>query len=88
MGTIYAACCALGTSYYDDTLINEKLLEGLDKLTTSNDYVEGADATDLRGNYHNIFSRFDTFCSQQRKDCLFVADPLLRMHLCQLGEGQ
>ena len=85
LGTIYAACCALGTSYYDDTLVNEGLLEGLDKLTTSNDYVEGADTTDLRGNYHNIFSRLDTFCSQQRKDCLLIADPL--RHIFVRGEN-
>lgn len=85
LGTIYATCCALGTTYYDDTLINEDLLKGLDALTTSNEYAAPNDATDLRGNYHNIFSRFDTFCSQQRKDCLFIADPL--RHIFVRGEN-
>ena len=85
LGTIYTTCCAHGVEYYDDTMQSEDLLVGLSALCTSNDYKEPSDHNDLRGNYHNIFSRFDTFCSQQRKDCLFIADPL--RHVFVRGEN-
>ena len=85
LGTIYTTCCAHGVEYYDDTMQSEDLLVGLSALCTSNDYKEPGDSNDLRGNYHNIFSRFDTFCSQQRKDCLFIADPL--RHVFVRGEN-
>jgi hypothetical protein len=85
LGTIYTTCCAHKVQYYDDTMQSEDLLVGLSALCTSNDYREPGDTNDLRGNYHNIFSRFDTFCSQQRKDCLFIADPL--RHIFVRGEN-
>jgi hypothetical protein len=85
LGTIYTTCCAHGVEYFDDTMQSEALLAGLSALCTSNEYKEPGDSNDLRGNYHNIFSRFDTFCSQQRKDCLFIADPL--RHVFVRGEN-
>lgn len=85
LGTIYAACSANGTQYYDDSMLTEGLIAGLDKLTTTNEYDGAGDATDLRGNYNTIFSRFDTFCSQARRDCLFIADPL--RHIFVRGEN-
>lgn len=86
LGTIYSTCCASGTPYYDDTVTNEGLTNALAKLTTSNDYSEGDDASlDIRGNYHAVYSLFETFCSQQRKDCLFIADPI--RHIFVKGEN-
>ena len=77
LGTIYSVACACGTSYYDDTIMPSSLSESLDLLTTSNDYVRPSkDSSDLRGNYHAIFSKFEEFCAIARKDCLFIADPI------------
>ena len=85
LGTIYAVCSANGTSYYDDTMMSDNLIAGLNKLTSSNEYDGDGGATDLRGNYTAIFSKFDTFCSQARRDCLFIADPL--RHIFVRGEN-
>lgn len=86
LGTIYSTCCAAGLTYYDDTITNEGLTSALAKLTTSNEYNEGDDnSLDIRGNYHAVYSLFDTFCSQQRKDCLFIADPI--RHIFVKGEN-
>lgn len=85
LGTIYAVCSANSTSYYDDTMLTDGLISGLNKLTSSNDYDGDGSATDLRGNYTTIFSKFDTFCSQARRDCLFIADPL--RHIFVRGEN-
>jgi Phage tail sheath C-terminal domain/Phage tail sheath protein subtilisin-like domain len=85
LGTVYAACSANSTSYYDDTMLTDGLISGLNKLTSSNEYDGDGSATDLRGNYTTIFSKFDTFCSQSRRDCLFIADPL--RHIFVRGEN-
>ena len=77
LGTVYATTCACGTSYYDDTAMPSQLADALNLLTTSNEYKRPTNtALDLRGNYHAIFSKFNEFCSNARKDCLFIADPL------------
>ena len=39
----------------------------------------------MRGNYHAVFSRFETFCAHQRKDCLLIADPI--RHIFVRGEN-
>lgn len=85
LGTIYAVCSANATSFYDDTVITDTLIDGLENLTTSNEYAYASEASDLRGNYHAVFSRFETFCAQQRKDCLFIADPI--RHIFIRGEN-
>lgn len=77
LGTIYSVTCACGLSYYDDTIMPTELTDALDLLTTSNDYQLPQNSQyDLRGNYHAVFSKFEEFCSNARRDCLFIADPL------------
>lgn len=85
LGTIYAACQATGTTFYDDTVISSGMLEGLNALVSSTDYVSPSGTNDLRGSYQNIWSRFDTFASQQRKDCVFISDPI--RHIFIRGEN-
>jgi hypothetical protein len=76
LGTIYATVCANGTQTFDDTQINHGLDLGLQALLKA-EYVPPTDDTqDLRANYHAVFSLFENFCSNIRKDCMLVADPL------------
>ena len=77
LGTIYAASKALGTSTFDDTATGAGLTTGLAALQTTGVYTTPTnDAHDLRGNYNTIFSKFQTFAELERKDHLFIADPL------------
>ena len=77
LGTIFTTCCANQVGYFDDTVVSENFATGLSLLKTSGDYQSPTDATqDLRALYNTIFSKFDSFCSQSRKDCMFIADPL------------
>lgn len=77
LGTIYTTCCANQVSYFDDTVVSDNFAAGLSLLKTTGEYISPVDASqDLRSLYHTIFSRFDTFCSSARKDCMFIADPL------------
>ena len=77
LGTIYAMTQALGTSYFDDTQIGTGLATGLNALQTTGEYDAPGDFTkDLRGNYNTIFSKFQVFAELERKDHLFIADPL------------
>lgn len=77
LGTIYTTCCANKVTYFDDTVVSDNFATGLTNLKTTGEYSEPSDGSqDLRGLYHTIFSRFDTFCSSARKDCMFIADPL------------
>lgn len=77
LGTIFTTCCANQVTYFDDTVVSENFATGLNLLKTTGEYVSPVDATqDLRALYSTIFQRFDTFCSQSRKDCMFIADPL------------
>ena len=77
LGTIYAASKALGTSTFDDTATGAGLTTGLAALQTTGVYTTPPnDAHDLRGNYNTIFSKFQTFAELERKDHLFIADPL------------
>jgi hypothetical protein len=77
LGTIYTTCCANKVTYFDDTVVSDNFAAGLTNLKTTGEYSSPSDSSqDLRGLYHTIFSRFDTFCSSARKDCMFIADPL------------
>jgi hypothetical protein len=76
LGTIYAASKALGTSTFDDTATGTGLAAGLAALQTTGTYSAPADPSDLRGSYNTIFSKFQTFAELERKDHLFIADPL------------
>ena len=76
LGTIYAVASANRTSYYDDIQTSEGLTEGLGALANTNGYVTPALESDLRGNYNTIFSRFQNFAEFERKDHLFIADPI------------
>lgn len=77
LGTIYAASRALGTSTFDDTATGSGLTTGLNALQTTGSYsAPGNDTQDLRGNYNTIFSKFQTFAELERKDHIFIADPL------------
>jgi hypothetical protein len=76
LGTIYAASKALGTSTFDDTATGTGLAVGLAALQTTGTYSAPADPSDLRGSYNTIFSKFQTFAELERKDHLFIADPL------------
>jgi len=77
LGTIYAMTEALGTEYFDDTQTGAGLTTGLNALQTTGDYSSPGDTTkDLRGNYNTIFSKFQVFAELERKDHLFIADPL------------
>ena len=77
LGTIFTTCCANKVNYFDDTVVSENFAAGLALLKTAGDYQSPTDTTqDLRALYNTIFQRFDTFCSQSRKDCMFIADPL------------
>lgn len=77
LGTVYSVVCACGTPYYDDTAMPSSLTDALNLLATTNEYRRPANtALDLRGNYHALFSKFNEFCANARKDCLFIADPI------------
>lgn len=76
LGTIYATVCANGGTHFDDTQISTGLQTGLDALATNEYIAPTNDDFDLKANYTAIFSLFDNFCSNTRKDCLFIADPL------------
>jgi hypothetical protein len=77
LGTIYTTCCANQVTYFDDTVVSDNFLAGLSLLKTTGEYKSPTDSTqDLRALYHTIYSKFDTFCSSARKDCMFIADPL------------
>jgi hypothetical protein len=77
LGTIYAVSEANGTSTYDDTATSDGLVAGLARLQTTGTYSSPDTAAhDLRGNYNTIFSRFQTFAELERKDHLFIADPI------------
>jgi hypothetical protein len=76
LGTIYAASKALGTSTFDDTATGAGLTTGLNALQTTGAYSAPTDPSDLRGSYNTIFSKFQTFAELERKDHLFIADPL------------
>lgn len=82
LGTIYAAICANGTTYYDDIETNKGLLAGVaaiceNEATTPVD-TEGnvVDAWNVKENYNAVFQIFDNFVTNLRKDCIFIADPL------------
>jgi hypothetical protein len=76
LGTIYATVCANKSSYFDDTETSDGLNTGLASLI-NNDYVAPNDETsNVRDNYNTIFTAFNRFCEKQRKDCMFIADPL------------
>jgi hypothetical protein len=77
LGTIYTTCCANQVTYFDDTVVSDNFLTGLSLLKTTGEYQSPVDSSqDLRALYHTIYSKFDTFCSSARKDCMFIADPL------------
>lgn len=77
LGTIFTTCCANKVTYFDDTVVSVNFAAGLSLLKTAGEYQSPTDVTqDLRALYNTIFQRFDTFCSQSRKDCMFIADPL------------
>jgi hypothetical protein len=76
LGTIYAVSKALGVSTFDDTATGAGLTAGLDALQTTGAYSAPADPSDLRGSYNTIFSKFQTFAALERKDHIFIADPL------------
>ena len=77
LGTIYAVSEANGTSTYDDTATSAGLVAGLASLQTTGTYNSPETTEyDLRGNYNTIFSRFQTFAELERKDHLFIADPI------------
>jgi len=76
LGTIYAMTKALGTSTFDDTATGAGLTTGLNALQTTGSYSAPGLDTDLRGNYNTIFSKFQTFAELERKDHIFIADPL------------
>jgi phage tail sheath protein FI len=67
---------ALGTSTFDDTATGAGLTTGLNALQTTGSYNSPADPSDLRGSYNTIFSKFQTFAELERKDHIFIADPL------------
>ena len=77
LGTIYAVASANGTSYYDDIQVTPGLLEGLEALASTTNYDDSVTSqNDLRGNYNTIFSRFQQFAELERKDHIFIADPI------------
>lgn len=78
LGTIHSVLCASGNVYYDDLVrVTGNLATGIDALTTTGNYNSpSTDVADLRGNYNTIASRFVTFAGTQRKDHIFVADPI------------
>lgn len=86
LGTIYAASRALGTSAFDDTATGSGLTTGLNALQTTGIYnVPPDDTKDLRGNYNTIFSKFQTFAELERKDHIFIADPLRHIFVTGLN---
>jgi hypothetical protein len=76
LGTIYATVCANGTQTFDDTQITQGLDVGLQALLKAEYVPPNDDTKDLRANYHAVFSLLENFCSNIRKDCMLVADPL------------
>jgi hypothetical protein len=76
LGTVYAISQALSTNYYDD-LETRGLEDSINALTTTQAYVSPVEThKDIRGNYNTIFSKFQSFAEIERKDHLFIADPI------------
>lgn len=75
LGTVYSTMCANETPYFDDAESSDGLKEGLKAITLNEPSSVSRDAYDVSLNYKTIFQLFDNFCSQLRKDCLFIADP-------------
>jgi hypothetical protein len=75
LGTVYSTMCANETPYFDDTESSDGLKEGLNAITNNEPSLVSKDSNDVSLNYKTIFQLFDNFCSQLRKDCLFIADP-------------
>jgi len=70
LGTIYCSTEALSSDTYDDRTTWSSL-SGLEEQTS------GALADDETFvNYNSIFTTFNSFCEDTRKDCIFIADPI------------
>ena len=78
LGSIYAAICANGVSYYDDMDTNKGLLAGVAAIC-ENEAVDpdpNHPEYNVKENYNAVFQIFDNFVTNLRKDCIFIADPL------------
>lgn len=86
LGSVWTATQATSTVYYDDTLYNNTLKTKIDSLRTSQDISNDPVATEVRGNYSDVFNKFENFCNLPantggRGDCIFIADPLRHIYV-------
>lgn len=76
ISTIFTTCETLGTDYFDDTISMLQYVDGLRSAKPTTDILANdSDATAIITNWNTIFSKFNSFCQNTRKDCLFIADP-------------
>lgn len=78
LGTIHASMCANETPYFDDVDTKIGLKSGIAAICENepSDPNPAKPNWNVRDNYNTIFNIFDTFCTQLRKDCMFISDPL------------
>jgi phage tail sheath protein FI len=81
LGTIYATACANHINYFDDSQSSDGLVAGMQTISQNEPGIIDDPRNDVKINYNAIFTIFDNFCSQVRKDCLFIADPLRQIFI-------
>jgi len=81
LGTIYATACANHINYFDDSQSSDGLVAGMQSISQNEPGIVDDERNDVKVNYNAIFTIFDNFCSQTRKDCLFIADPLRQIFI-------
>ena len=76
ISTIFTTTQTLATEYFDDTVSMLQYVDGLRTAKPTTDVLTNdPDATSIITNWNTIFSKFNSFCQNTRKDCLFIADP-------------
>lgn len=75
LGTVYASTNELSSGTYDDKSTWPSL-SGL-REQTSGALSDGT----TYDNYQSIYTTFETFCSERRKDCMFIADPIRQIFI-------
>ena len=71
LSTIFAYCKdpIKGRATFDDTM---SVADGMEALID----VETGDASDFAVDHKLIFNKYNNFCQNTRKDCMFISDPI------------
>lgn len=74
ISTIFTTTQTLGTQYFDDSVSMAQYVEPLRSAKPTPDILGNPNAAQILTNWTTIFTQFNTFCAQTRKDCLYIAD--------------